>query len=94
MEHKTAAYRYYIPRMHSLPLNSNKKQKEWNTIQTIAKNNGFPTTFIKRINRQIQHNTNNKDDTHNENTHNIHLLQSTHKKDHKPIQTHKHKNSI
>ena len=52
--------------MHSLPLNPNEKQKEWNTIQTIAKNNGFPTTFIKRINQQIQHNSNNKEHTNNE----------------------------
>jgi hypothetical protein len=34
-----AAYRYHITRMHSLPLDPDKKQKEWKTIQTIAKNN-------------------------------------------------------
>ena len=66
MEHKTAAYRYYLSRMHSLPLNPNEKQKEWNTIQTIAKNKGFPTNFIKWIKQQIQHNSNNKEHTNTE----------------------------
>jgi hypothetical protein len=37
MEHKTAAYRHYLSQMHSSPLNPNKTQKEWNTIQTTAK---------------------------------------------------------
>ncbi len=62
MEHKTAAFSYYISRMHSLPLTPNEKQI---TIQTIAKNNGFHTTFIKRLNQQIQRNQNNKDPTNN-----------------------------
>ena len=66
MEHKTAAYRYYISRMHPLPLNPNEKQTEWTTIQTTAKNNGFPTTIIRWLNQQIQHNHNNKDHTNNE----------------------------
>ena len=52
--------------MHSLPLTPNEKQKEWNTIQTIAKNNGFPTNFIKCINQQIEHNRKNKEHTNNE----------------------------
>ena len=38
---------------------------EWTTIQTIAKNNGVHTTFIKRLNQQIQHNQNNKDPANN-----------------------------
>ena len=38
---------------------------EWTTIQ-IAKNNGFPTAFIGRLNQQIQHNLNNKDHANNE----------------------------
>ena len=63
MEHKTAAYRYYLSWMHSLPLNPDEKQKEWNTIQTIAKNNGFSIQHIHRINQQIQHNNNNTNHT-------------------------------
>jgi len=35
-EHKTAAYRYYLTRLHSLPLNPEHKCTEWQTIQTIA----------------------------------------------------------
>jgi hypothetical protein len=42
IEQKMAAFRFHITRMHSLPLDPNKKQKEWKTIQSIAKNNNFP----------------------------------------------------
>jgi hypothetical protein len=38
IEQKTAAFRFHITRMHSLPLDPDKKQKEWKTIQTIPKN--------------------------------------------------------
>jgi len=31
-EHKMAAYRYYITRMHSLPFSLARKQKKWITI--------------------------------------------------------------
>jgi hypothetical protein len=41
--------------MHSLPLDPDKKQKEWKTIQTIAKNNNFPQQLLQKLNRQIQH---------------------------------------
>ena len=44
--------------MDSLPLNPDGK-KEWYTIQTIAKNNGFSIQHIRQINQQIQHNNNN-----------------------------------
>ena len=46
MEHKTAAYRYYLSRMYSLPFIPNDRQTEWNIIQTIAKNNGFSVHHI------------------------------------------------
>ena len=32
MEHKLAAYRYHITRMHSLPLTPERKQTEWTLI--------------------------------------------------------------
>jgi hypothetical protein len=37
-----AAFRFHISRMHRLPLDPEKKQNEWNTTPTIAKNNNFP----------------------------------------------------
>ena len=42
IEQKMAAFRFHITRMHSLPLNPDKKQAEWEIIQSIAKNNNFP----------------------------------------------------
>jgi len=53
IEQKTAAYRYHITRMHSLPLDRDKKRKEWKTIQTIAKNNNIPQQLLQKLNQQI-----------------------------------------
>jgi len=36
IKHKIAAFRYYITRMHSLPLTPKRKQKEWTIIQYIT----------------------------------------------------------
>jgi len=48
-EHKTAAFRYHINTMLSLPLKEERRQTEWETIQTVAQNNNFPTTHIARL---------------------------------------------
>jgi hypothetical protein len=54
MEHKLAAYRYYLSCTNSLPLSNLRKQKEWNTIQYIAKTNNFPSKIIQRLYHSIQ----------------------------------------
>jgi hypothetical protein len=36
IEHRMAAFRFHITRMHSLPLDTDKKEKEWTTIQFIG----------------------------------------------------------
>ena len=41
--------------MYSLPLALEKKTKEWELIQTIARNNNFLQNFLQKLNRQIQH---------------------------------------
>jgi len=57
IEQKMAAYRYHITRMHSLPIDPDKKHKEWETLQTIAKNNNIPQQLLQKLNRQIQQKT-------------------------------------
>ena len=52
-EQKLAAYRYLKNRMHSLPLNTKNKHKEWNTILHIAKTNGFRYSRISKLNTQV-----------------------------------------
>ena len=37
--------------MHSLSLDPDKKQKKWETIQTIAKNNNVPRHLLHKLNR-------------------------------------------
>ena len=54
-EHKTAAYRYHVNRMLSLPLTEERWQTEWEIIKTIAQNNNFPNTHIARLKTKIQH---------------------------------------
>ena len=63
-EQKTAAYRFHITHTQSLPLDPSKKQKEWHTIQSIARNNNFPQHLLQKLNRQIHNKT---DHTHNRN---------------------------
>ena len=67
IEQKTAAYRFHITRKQSLPLDQNKKQKEWQTIHSIARNNNFPQHLLQKLNRQIHNKT---DHTRNRNTDN------------------------
>jgi len=55
-----AAFRFHITRMHSVPLNPDKKQTEWEIIQSIAKNNNFPQHLLLKLSRQILHKVNNK----------------------------------
>ena len=45
IEHKLAAYRYYIERMFNLPHNNDQQRSEWQTILHIAKttNSKLPT---------------------------------------------------
>jgi hypothetical protein len=57
IEHKIAALRFHISRMQSLPLNKEKKQKEWDIIQTIANNNNFPKNLLHKLRRQMQQKT-------------------------------------
>ena len=56
MEHKLAAYRYYINGMITLPLNEENQNKEWNIILNIARNNNFPYKRINELKNQIQNN--------------------------------------
>jgi hypothetical protein len=46
--------------MHSLPLTTARKQKEWETIQQIAKSNNFPQHLLHRINLQTKHRNNHR----------------------------------
>jgi len=54
LEHKLAAYRYYIERMLTLPLTADRQLKERKTILLIAWNNNIPKQFLPRLKQQIQ----------------------------------------
>jgi len=51
----------HIP--HAVPT-TGSKQKEWQTIQSIASNNNFPQHLLQKLNRQIHNKT---DHTYNRN---------------------------
>jgi len=57
---KMAPSRFHITRIHSLPLNPDKKQTQWKIIQSIAKNNNFPQHLLLKLNWQILNKVNNK----------------------------------
>jgi hypothetical protein len=46
--------------MRPLPLNPDKRQIEWEIIQSVAKNNNFPQHLLLKLNRQIPNKVNNK----------------------------------
>jgi len=54
IEQKMSSFRFHITRMHSLPLDPDKKQKGWRTIQSISKNNNFPRRLLQKLNHQMQ----------------------------------------
>jgi hypothetical protein len=53
LEHKQAAYNFYINRMLSMPITNQARQQEWDTICTIARNNGFPLRTIHNLRKRI-----------------------------------------
>ena len=52
-QHKMAAYKAYIYRMLTLPIMKQAQQKEWDTICSIALNNGYPLNLIYHIHNRI-----------------------------------------
>jgi DNA mismatch repair ATPase MutS len=62
-----AAFRYHFTRMHSLPLTPRMKQKEWTSIETIARNKNFPPNPLQKLNWQIQHKQTNHNQTNETN---------------------------
>jgi hypothetical protein len=54
MEHKLAAFRYYINRMITFPLNEENRNNEWNIIRNIAHSNNFPCNRINKLKNQME----------------------------------------
>ena len=46
LEHKISAFLYYINQLTKLPITESSKQKEWETILTIPRNNDYPVSLI------------------------------------------------
>ena len=53
LELRLAAYNFYTNRMLSTPITEQARQQEWNTICTIARNNGFPLQTILNVRNKI-----------------------------------------
>jgi hypothetical protein len=57
LEQKISAFLYYIDRLATLPITENSKQKEWETVLAVVKNNGYSLSMIhgpktKLLNRE------------------------------------------
>jgi hypothetical protein len=64
MEHKLAAYRFLLNRLHQLLLTQENKKQEMNIIYQIAKMNEYPLAVINQLNEKIMNKKQNiTDDT-------------------------------
>jgi hypothetical protein len=67
IEHKLAAHRYYLQRLNTLRLTTDKKNRELNTIKHTDVRNGYSINIVENLNRKIkqsiQKRTTNKEDT-------------------------------
>jgi hypothetical protein len=54
LEHKLAAYRFFINRILSLPLNDVQRHKEWKNIKLTAHNNNIPIHLLTKLRCNIQ----------------------------------------
>jgi len=82
LEHKVAAYNFYVNRMLLLPFTEQAKQQEWNIMCTIARNNGFQLQIIHNLRRK-------KKPTHTNTTEemdHIYIFQSMHTQSYQLIQ--------
>lgn len=64
LQHKTAAYRYMLNRLHNLPLSQLHKEQELNNIFYIARQNEYPITLINKLNKNILNRKENTRDKH------------------------------
>jgi hypothetical protein len=82
--------------MHSLPLNPDKKQTEWEIIQSVAKNNNFPQHLLLKLNRQLLHKVKNKKTKKNDkkNRDYIYFPQPKYQKNYQFVQKHKYRHSV
>ena len=81
LEHKLAAYNFYINRMIELPIMEQVKQQEWKIILTVAKSNGFPLQIIHKLRYKIILKTktsHTRTNTTKEKMGHLHISQSTH----------------
>jgi hypothetical protein len=53
LEQKISAIYYYINRLITLPITEQSKQKEWETILTIASNNGYASSMIQGLKTKL-----------------------------------------
>jgi hypothetical protein len=53
LEHKIAAFNFYINGMLTLPITKQAKQQEWKIILAVAQNNGFPLHIIHNLKKKL-----------------------------------------
>ena len=80
LEHKLAAFHFFINRMLTLIITKQAKQQEWKIILAIAQNNEFPKPEEKTDSKKTKTKTSNHNNTTNQKMGNILISQSTNKK--------------
>ena len=85
LEHKLAAFNFYINRMLTPPTTKQAKQQECKIILAIAQNSGFPKHIIQELKKKLttkkkKPKSPNNNNTTNQKMGNILISQSTNKK--------------
>ena len=52
-DHKRAGFLYYINRTFTMPITERAGEQEWDTIITMAQNNGFPVHLIHSLRNKL-----------------------------------------
>jgi hypothetical protein len=95
-EHKLAAYRYYLHRLNTLPLTTDKKNRELNTIKHTAVRNGCSINIVENLTRKIKQSIKKRSTKHHtkEEKDRCHIHRPTCKDTDEYIQKYQHPNNI
>jgi hypothetical protein len=52
-EEKISAFIYYINRFLTLPITVKSKEKEWETVLAVARNNGYPINMVHELKAKL-----------------------------------------
>jgi hypothetical protein len=68
LEHRLAAFNFYMNRMLTLPITKQAKQQEWKIVHAMDQNNGFPLHIVRNMRKKLTAKIKNSTPNHNTTT--------------------------